>query len=141
MLDLLVVEDNIYFSKTLINSVVQNNPNLRLCMMATDGQEALNIISQRKLDIILLDLKLPIYSGLEILDFLRENQKNNYYNSIIVISGTTDMISEVVHNPFVYQYLTKGTGIENIMKTINTLCKEKETEKLKLNTKIKSQYL
>ncbi len=75
MLELLVVDDNMYFSKTLINNVVQNNPNLRLCMIATDGQEALDIISQRKLDIILLDLKLPVCSGLEVLDILEKTIK------------------------------------------------------------------
>jgi len=73
MLDLLVVDDNMYFSKVLINNVVQNNPNLRLCMIATDGQEALDIISKRKLDIILLDLKLPVCSGLEVLETLAKN--------------------------------------------------------------------
>lgn len=126
MLELLVVDDNMYFSKTLINNLVQNNPNLRLCMIATDGQEALDIISQRKLDIILLDLKLPVCSGLEVLDILEKNNKEIYNNSIIVISGETDMISEVVNNPLVYDYLIKGIGMEKVVETINNLCKEKE---------------
>ncbi len=137
MLDLLVVDDNIYFSKMLINNVIQNNSNLRLCKIATDGKEALDIIAKRKLDIILLDLKLPVYSGLEILDFLTENKKDIYNGSIIVISGETNMISRVSKNPLVYDYITKGMGIDSIIKTINTLCKEKETEISMLNRKRK----
>lgn len=141
MLELLVVDDNMYFSKTLINNVVQNNPNLRLCMIATDGQEALDIISKRKLDIILLDLKLPVCSGLEVLDILEKNNKEIYNNSIIVISGETDMISEVVNNPLVYDYLIKGIGMEKVVETINNLCKEKEMEILTLNKKRKTAML
>lgn len=141
MLELLVVDDNMYFSKTLINNLVQNNPNLRLCMIATDGQEALDIISQRKLDIILLDLKLPVCSGLEVLDILEKNNKEIYNNSIIVISGETDMISEVVNNPLVYDYLIKGIGMEKVVETINNLCKEKEMEISTLNKKRKTAML
>ena len=137
MLDLLVVDDNMFFSKTLINNVVQNNSKLRLCMIATNGIEALDIISKRKLDIILLDLKLPECNGLEVLEFLTENKKEIYNHSIIVISGEMDMMTQVVNNPLVYDYLSKGMGIDKIVKIINDLCKEKEMELSTLNKKRK----
>lgn len=72
MLNMLVVEDNIIFAKTLINKVVQSNQQLRLCMIATDGEEAINILGKEKIDIILLDLNLPKYNGIEILDFIQK---------------------------------------------------------------------
>ena len=53
MLNMLVVEDNIYFSKLLINKTIQFNKNLRLSMIATDGKEVLEIINREKIDIIL----------------------------------------------------------------------------------------
>lgn len=128
MLNMLVVDDNIYFSKTLINSIVQSNSELRLCMLATDGQEAINAINKNTIDIILLDLKLPIYNGLEILDYLVKNCKENYNNSIIVISGEPEMILKIRKNPLVYSYISKGTNMNNIIKEINDLTKIKTNE-------------
>ena len=43
MLNMLVIENNIYFAKLLINKIIQTNNNIRLCTIATDGEEALNI--------------------------------------------------------------------------------------------------
>lgn len=128
MLNVLVVDDNIFFSKILINKLLQANSNLRLCMIATDGKEAIDILKKQKIDIILLDLKLPIYSGLDILDFLKTNKKSDYCNSIIAISGEADMIIKIKNNPLIYTFLNKCTDIDIIVKEICGLAKIKEKE-------------
>ena len=135
MLNMLVVDDNIFFAKVLINSIVQVNPNLRLCMIATDGEEAINAIDTKKIDLILLDLKLPVYGGIDILEYLISKNKNNYCNSVIVISGENELILKVRNNPLVYSYINKSSGMENILKEINQLVsfKNAELEKEKQN--------
>lgn len=138
MLNMLVVDDNIFFTKSLINNVVKENPDIRLCMIATNGKEALDALNTQKIDLILLDLKLPEYSGLDILEFLiRYN--NIYNNSVIVISGESEMILKVRNNPLVYSYINKGAGMENIIKEINQLVflKKEEVKKEKINNKRK----
>lgn len=134
MLNMLVVDDNIFFSKILINQVVQSNSNLRLCMIATDGKEAIDILKKQKIDIILLDLKLPIYSGIDILDFLKTNKKTDYYNSIIAISGESDMIAKIRNNPLIYTFFNKCTDIHTIVNEICELAKIKEKD-LKIKQK------
>lgn len=126
MLNILVVEDNIYFSKLLINKTIQYNKNLRLCMIATDGKEALEIINREKIDIILLDLNLPKYDGLKILDFLEENKKEEYLNSVVAISCKEDMITKIMNNPLVYSYISKNQGIEAIVEKVNNISRDKE---------------
>jgi len=133
MLNVLVVDDNIFFAKTLINSVLQSNQELRLCMIATDGKEALDIINKNKIDIILLDLNLPTYTGLEILENLIKNKKETFYKSIIVISGETDMILKVRDNPLIYSYIIKGSDMKNIIKLINELSNIKRNELSRAN--------
>lgn len=101
-------------------------------MIATNGKEALDALNTQKIDLILLDLKLPEYSGLDILEFLiRYN--NIYNNSVIVISGESEMILKVRNNPLVYSYINKGAGMENIIKEINQLVflKKEEVKKKK----------
>lgn len=126
MLNMLVVDDNIFFAKILINNVVMVNPNIRLCMIATDGNEAINAINTQKIDLILLDLKLPKYSGLDILEYLIKDKNNTYNNSIIVISGESEMLLKVRNNPLVYSYVNKSGGIEKIIKEISQLASLKK---------------
>lgn len=128
MLNLLVVEDDIYFSKLIINKTIQSNKDLRLCMIATDGKEALDIIKKEKIDIILLDLNLPKCNGLEILDFLNKYKREEYIKSIIVISCEVDMIRKTIDNPLVYNYISKVQGIDEIVEKVNNISKEKEDD-------------
>ena len=108
MLNMLVVEDNIYFSKLLINKTIQFNKNLRLSMIATDGKEALEIINREKIDIILLDMNIPGYNGLEILNFLARNKKEEYLNSIIATSCKQDVLDKIENNSLVYDYISEN---------------------------------
>lgn len=139
MLNMLVVDDNIFFTKSLINNVVKENPDIRLCMIATNGKEALDALNTQKIDLILLDLKLPEYSGLDILECLIRYNNNIYNNSIIVISGESEMILKVRNNPLVYSYINKGVGMGNIIKEINQLVflKKEEAKKEKINNERK----
>lgn len=136
MLNMLAVEDNIIFAKTLINKVVQSNQQLRLCMIATDGEEAMNILGKEKIDIILLDLNLPKYSGIEILDFLQKNKRDEYIQSIIVVSGEMNMLEKIIGNPFVYSYIDKTQILDKVVKQVNEISKEKEFLSKKNNSKI-----
>lgn len=52
MVNMLVVEDNIYFSKLIINKIVQANKQIRLCMIATDGKEALDMLKNEKIKVM-----------------------------------------------------------------------------------------
>lgn len=126
MLNMLVVEDNIIFAKTLINKVAQSNQQLRLCMIATDGEEAINILGKEKIDIILLDLNLPKYNGIEILDFIQKNKREEYIQSIIVVSGEMNMLEKIIGNPFVYSYIDKTQILDEVVKQVNEISKEKE---------------
>lgn len=139
MLNMLIVDDNLYFAKSLINNIVQLNSDIRLCMIATDGKEALNAINTKDIDLIILDLKIPIYNGLDIIEYLISINKNIYYNSIIVISGENEMILKVRNNPLIYSYINKSAGMDNILKEINQLVflKKEELEKERINKRKK----
>jgi len=58
-------------------------------LTATDGEEGMSKAFDARVDIIILDIMLPVYSGLEILSELREKKKSV---PVLVLSarGTTD---------------------------------------------------
>lgn len=98
MVNMLVVEDNYDYSKNLINIILQELPQIRLCKIATDGKDALNFLinSHNRIDIILLDLQIPNISGIKILETLENNNINKYKNSVIVITGQLSLLNKIV---------------------------------------------
>lgn len=131
MVNVIVIEDNFYYSKNLINILSATNSKMRVFQISIDGREALEILKNQEnaIDIILLDLKLPYYSGIEILNYIEENQLTKYKNSIIVISSEIELLVKVRNNPYLYSYVNKISGYENALKEINKLVEIKEHEK------------
>lgn len=109
MVNVLVVEDNFHYSKNLINVISNENTKVRLYNLCTDGKEALDLISnnQDNIDIILLDLGLPTFDGIEILNYIQKNNITKYKNSIIVISGEMGLMLKIRNNPYLLQLLAK----------------------------------
>ena len=133
MLNLLVVEDNLSFAKCLINSVIKSFSNLRLCKIAINGLEALEELERENIDIILLDLKMPEYNGVKLIEELEGRNLKKYYSSVIVISNEFDFIEQIKTSPFIYTYITKICGIDSIFNELNNLITSKENELLKLS--------
>jgi CitB family two-component system response regulator MalR len=59
-----------------------------LAAMASSVDEAINIIEKKEIDLILLDIFMPGKQGLELLTYLRENEKET---DAIIISAASDM--------------------------------------------------
>lgn len=138
MINILFVDDNYSYSKNIINKVMEQNPDVRLFKFHTDGNEALKVIvdDSEKIDIILLDLKLPGCSGIDILKIIEEKSIQKYSKSIIVISGEPEMLKLIQNNQFVYTFIPKGYGFEYILEKINTLIELKKLRKEPIENRI-----
>ena len=135
MVDILVADDNIYYTKTLINSINEKNIYTRLCAIATNGKEVLEKIKQNKIDIILLDLEMPKYNGFEVLNILSKQYRDCYRNSVIVISNYHNNYDKFQNNPCVYSCANKINGIDYILNEIQELVEIKEKDKFQRNLK------
>ena len=133
MFNLLIVEDNLYYSKNLINFILRNNFNIKLVGIATNGKEALKYLISKEynIDIILLDLKLPYYTGIELIEKLKNQLLYRYENSIIVVSGESYFISIIKKESFIYSYIDKMKGFQEISNKLNDLVKLKLKENAK----------
>ncbi len=135
MVNMLVIEDNFHFSKALINIVVKEIPQIRLCKIATDGQDAFDFLinNTNTVDIILLDLQLPNLNGIEFINKLQKFKFSKYENSIIVISGQLELLNKVRNSPFLYTYIKKATSFDKIIAEVNDLSELKQNELTKKN--------
>ncbi len=142
MFKLLVVEDNIKQSKQIINYISQNDDDTKLYCIAYNYQEAIDIIKNKDIDIILLDLNLPDTSGIEIIKYIEKNKINKYYNSIFVVSGRYDLITVVQKSPYVFSYITKPYSLNNILENLKSIIKLKKSKDIlqKINNELKKLH-
>lgn len=125
MFNMLIVDDNIFYAKKLVNIIGDNIENIRIFNVATSGFEAINMLQKDNIDIVLLDLRMPRISGLEILNSLSKHQISRYENSIILISGDFELIVKARNNKTVYGYIIKGSGTDNLIIKINEIIEQK----------------
>lgn len=127
MVNTLIVDDNLDFSRQLINDISEDT-NIRICKICTNGNEALEILNNTKIDIVILDMIMPICNGIEVLKILSSSQREKYKSSIIAISGDNTFASQLLDNPLIYDFIVKGTRKEEIIKRIKRLIDEKNIE-------------
>ncbi len=86
---------------------------------ATNGAQALDILAIEKVSLILIDIKMPTFSGYDLLQIIRA--KNNGNIPMIFISiipkaeANTDQIDGFVQKPFSSQSLI--TEINRVLKS------------------------
>ena len=61
---------------------------------AADGRQALEMIHQRRFDLMLLDIEMPVMTGLEVLQTLRSRPRAEWF-PVIVVSGSEETGSAV----------------------------------------------
>jgi len=134
MIKTLIVEDENWIRKGIIKVIKWDELGLELIGEADNGEEALHIFEAEKPELVITDMKMPRYSGIE---FLKKLANTNMSCEIIVISGFSDyeyMKQAISSN--VFEYILKPvdeTHLNNILeKVINKLIYKKSMQ-LKLN--------
>jgi len=72
--------------RALVRAVLSREPDLQIVGEACDGRECLDKVPQTQPDVVLLDIKMPGMSGLEVLPRLRKL----WPNGDVVILSTAD---------------------------------------------------
>lgn len=132
MYNLLIADDNITYVKNLANLILSEIPLVRLIKIATDGDEAYRYLKNEHIDLLLLDLKMPKYSGIEVLEKIYKEGLLSY-PKVIVISGEADMLKYKYFSRYnVVQCLYKSIGLDDVIKkvieTLSYLTQEKKIE-------------
>jgi len=83
----LIVEDEMLVSVGLRNLIPWDDMDMVIIGEAQDGAEGLEMYRQKKPDIILTDIKMPVMDGVEMIRRIRENDTST---KIIVLSSYED---------------------------------------------------
>lgn len=118
MYNILLIEDDRPLNKAI--SVYFKKEKFYV-LSSFSGQEALDILSQNNLDLIILDINLPDLSGFDLI----EQIKIMNLNIPILILSACDLDSDILHgfNLGAEDYVTKPFNIEILHKKINVILK------------------
>lgn len=117
---LLVVEDDENLREIYAKNLTRRDYTVET---STDGNDALNKLTDFKPDVILLDIMMPGLDGKEFLKFLKQSPR---YKTIpvIMITGVSDIndIKQCLDNGAA-GYVLKGSSTDEIDKKISVILK------------------
>lgn len=128
--EILLVEDNPRDAELTIRALKKNNLANHL-VHVVDGAEALDFLfahgkyEGRKVEntprVILLDLKLPKVSGLEVLRKLKEDKRTRMIPVVVVTSSTEDPDMETAYALGANSYVVKPVQFDNFFEAMRHL--------------------
>ncbi len=118
---ILVVEDDL-FSQSLITQILRGVGYEFEC--AEDGSTALSVLQRGVFDLVLMDIQLPVLSGIEAFRIIRENPDEGWDPAIPVIALTAYALRgsrERFMEEGFSAYISKPIDADELLKTINEI--------------------
>lgn len=115
---ILLVDDEYFFRKTLIQTIKGSTLNVERILEASNGEEALKILENVEVDIILVDINMPRMNGLCFVGAVR---RLNIDVRIIMVTGYDDF--EYARSALklgVVDYLLKPIQDAELLKVLST---------------------
>lgn len=107
--------------------IMTNFRSVKVGYIATDGEEAIKVISSNQFDLVLLDLKLPIMNGKEVIENVT---KLNYITcpKFIIISEDTSEIKRLKYDSIISDIINKAESEKVVCEKIGNIINEIDHE-------------
>ncbi len=119
MSDILVVDDS-KVMRDMISACLRPDPSL-VVTHAASGLEAIERLSLKPFDLLVLDLNMPDIGGLEVVEFVRSQDKLKALPILIVTTRSDDGSRERVLAAGASKYLTKPFTPDAILAEVREL--------------------
>jgi two-component system, chemotaxis family, chemotaxis protein CheY len=114
-INVLIADDSVVARAVIIKTLILTNVELGSIYQAKDGKQALEIIENNWIDLVFLDINMPIMNGEEVVETLRESPLWAELPIIVVstegsetrIEHLKSMGARFIHKPFVPEALRK----------------------------------
>jgi len=138
---ILIADDNQDFSATLA-SYLGNQEDMEVVAIVKDGEEAIDLISAKNPDIVLLDVIMPHLDGIGVLEKLNVIKLNKKPICIMLSEVGQDKITQKAIVLGAEYYIVKPFDIEILVKRIRELKNYKPVSNQNILSKeIKQQYI
>ena len=123
-IDLLLVDDETDFRESAARYFARKG---FVVDQAEDGEEALNVSTNKKFDVVVLDIHMPGMNGIRVLEKLMERDPAP---KVIMLTGggTIENAVESIKKG-AYDFLTKPAKLDDLDRMIRRACQTQELEK------------
>ena len=135
MIRVLVTEDEMPILRSTCTMIERTNPEFKVTHRAANGQEALEILESQNIELLILDIQMPIMDGVQVL---KEMEKRNIHVPTIILSGFQDFsyVREALRCGAI-DYILKPLKLEDLKSTLakaeNDIWKKKSSDNLSRN--------
>jgi two-component system, NarL family, nitrate/nitrite response regulator NarL len=116
-----VLADDHVFVRDGIKSLLETEENIRVVGEATDGLEALTVVDEQKPDLLIIDIRMPHLTGIEVVEKLRT--LNNFVKTIVLSMHDSEEYVLKSIKAGADGYLLKGSSKEEFLKALQTVTK------------------
>ena len=107
-------------------STVKNYLGIRIkCQIeeASNGNEAIQLLKTKPYDLIILDIKMPVKGGVEVLEAIKDREEKP---DIIVITGwDSEQVYKQCKERGVSEYINKPLSLELLERSVKKLLKNR----------------
>ncbi|PXY42973.1 response regulator transcription factor [Flavobacterium hydrophilum] len=114
-----VLADDHVFVRDGIKSLLENEANIEVVGEAIDGADALDVVAANKPDLLIVDIRMPNFTGIEVVEKLRADN-----NSVKIIMLSMHESEEYVLKSIkagADGYLLKGSSKDEFLKALHTV--------------------
>jgi len=140
MINLFIADDEPEVIEGISTLIDWKKYDINICATAANGEEAIELIKKFKPDIILIDIKMPKYDGLEVIEYAR-----NYglHFESIILSGYDDFcFAQKAIELKIFNYLLKPCKPQEVLEAVlkAKAILEKERDKQELLSKYSNYF-
>jgi two-component system response regulator YesN len=138
MFNVLIADDEELIRRGMSTIIDWNDIGFQIAGTAKNGKQALDIIESTHVDVVLLDIKMPKYNGLELSEYLSRHHPTI---KIVILSGYADFeYAQATINYQVFAYLLKPSRKSTITETFLRLREALQRELEEAALKSKGEY-
>ena len=116
---ILIVDDEKVWVKVTKELIISKSGDKYSVKTAFNGKEALEIMEDYDIDLMILDMNMPIMDGYQLL---KELKKRGIKIPTIVLTGNWGMKSELYIGAFgIKKFVEKPINIDSLLKTIDEI--------------------
>ncbi|MGK6352775.1 response regulator transcription factor [Parapedobacter sp. DT-150] len=118
MITIAIADDHKLMSEG-IASILQSDPDLAVAKICTNGKELIEYLKTKRVDVVLVDLNMPILNGPDTIRILRNHQ---IASKIIVLSMYADEhVYAKCREMDINGYLLKDSDAQHLIDSIKTI--------------------
>lgn len=133
---ILIAEDE-YIEREYLEKLVRKKfPQIKKIMVASNGQEAIDIFLKEEADVVLIDINMPMKNGLAALKEMKEKSKKDFISIVLTSYSDFSFAKEGIHLQ-VSDYILKPAQDSKICESISTAL-EKLQDQYNFNSSVNS---